>query len=116
MFFYFLSLKSEGKKGRSAENKQKYQFTQETKTTVKMKLWNAKITQTGKQVADVHIVPSVFNWKIQGNYEWFKKIYGDSHTKTGKRRAVWDSPRLPKYTKCDFAILASQAKRYYKIG
>ena len=111
-----LSLKSEAIKGWSAENKQKYQFTQETKTTVKMKLWNAKITQTGKQVADVHIVPSVFYWKIQGNNEWFKKIYGDSHTKTGKRRAVWDSPRLPKYTKCDFAILASQAKRYYKIG
>lgn len=50
-------------KGALSKNKQKYLPTQETTISVKMKLWNAKITQTSKQVADVHIVPSVFNWK-----------------------------------------------------
>ena len=52
-------------KGALSKNKQKYLPTQETTISVKMKLWNAKITQTSKQVVDVHIVLSVFNWKNQ---------------------------------------------------
>lgn len=60
LFSYLWGVKE---KGALSKNKQKYLPTQETTISVKMKLWNAKITQTSKQVADVHIVPSVFNWK-----------------------------------------------------